>query len=234
MRWPGALLSSFLSFQECGVLSSKFLHSCRDSPLCLAAPSGQAPTPARVAPPGARLDGASARQQQLVIGLMASERILSTFVRLLSLMLEVEVPYSNLIQGWSPLFERMRRSPHHLISGPGSILVPRSLIRTVRGHRAPRRMGPIFTPAFFSHGFRRPHIHLGSVRLILSAIETLWLFSYHPFFRAMSVGSTPASRYRHRQISSLRATATMLMRRMRPLRVPTRSRNQALNELPGW
>ena len=115
------------------------------------------------------LDGASARQQQLVIGLMASERILSTFVRLLSLMLEVEVPYSNLIQGWSPLFERMRRSPHHLISGPGSILVPRSLIRTVRGHRAPRRMGPIFTPAFFSHGFRRPHIHLGSVMSILSA-----------------------------------------------------------------
>jgi len=50
------------------------------------------------------LDGASARQQQLVIGLMASERILSTFVRLLSLMLEVEVPYFQFDPRLEPAF----------------------------------------------------------------------------------------------------------------------------------
>jgi hypothetical protein len=164
---------------------------------------------------------------------MTYEQILSTFVGLFSQLLEVEVLYPNLIQGWSPLLNECgarRITLYPVQVNP----VPRSLIRTVRGHRAPRGMGPIFTPAFFSHGFRRSHIHLGSVCRFCQLSRLLWLFSDHPFFKATSVGSTPPSRYRHRVISSLRATATMVMRRMRPLRVPTRSRNQALKELPGW
>jgi hypothetical protein len=60
--------------------------------------------------------------------------------------------------------------------------------------------------------------HTSSLNRICRLCRLLvWLFADHPFFRAMSVGSTPASRYRHRQISSVRATATMVMRRMRSL-----------------
>ena len=53
-------------------------------------------------------------------------------------------------------------------------------------------------------------------------------------FRTVAVGTTPVSRYRHKAIKSLRAIATMAIRRMRPLAVPTRSRNQILNGLLGW
>ena len=47
------------------------------------------------------------------------------------------------------------------------------------------------------------------------------------------VGTTPVVRYRHSAIISLRATATIVIRRMRPLRSPTRWRNQRLNSLSG-
>src|SRR5215471_7064120 len=165
---------------------------------------------------------------------MTYEQILSTFVELFSRLLEVKVLYLQFDPRLEPAFSTyaaLAASPYiRSRTNP----VPRSLIRTVRGHGAPRRMGPICIPAFFSHGFRRPHIHLGSECRFCQLSRLLWLFSDHAFFRAMSVGRTPASRYRHRAISSLRATATMVMRRMRPLRVPTRSRNQALKELPGW
>jgi hypothetical protein len=51
--------SSLLSFQS-GVPSGRFLHSGRDSPFCLAAPSSQAPTPAGLRHQAQGLDGASA------------------------------------------------------------------------------------------------------------------------------------------------------------------------------
>src|SRR5258708_33768391 len=47
------------------------------------------------------------------------------------------------------------------------------------------------------------------------------------------VGTRPVVRYRHSATISLRAKATMAMRRMRPLRSPTRSRNQRVSSLPG-
>ena len=165
---------------------------------------------------------------------MTYEQILSTFVELFSRLLEVKVLYLQFDPRPEPAFERMRRSPHHLISGPGPILYQGPSYERFEGTGLQGGWDLSAHRHFFSHGFRRPHIHLGSVCRYCQLSRLLWLFSDHPFFRAMSVGSTPASRYRHRVISSLRATATMVMRRMRPLRVPTRSRNQALKELPGW
>ena len=53
---------------------------------------------------------------------MTYEQILSTFVELFSRLLEVKVLYLQFDPRLEPAFERMRRSPHHLISGPGPIL----------------------------------------------------------------------------------------------------------------
>ena len=53
-------------------------------------------------------------------------------------------------------------------------------------------------------------------------------------YRTTPVGTWPVSRYRHREINSLRATATIAIRLMRPLALPTRSRNQRLRALLGW
>ena len=41
-------------------------------------------------------------------------------------------------------------------------------------------------------------------------------------YRTTPVGTWPVSRYRHREINSLRATATIAIRLMRPLALPTR------------
>jgi hypothetical protein len=43
-------------------------------------------------------------------------------------------------------------------------------------------------------------------------------------FRTTPVGTWPVSRYRHREINSLRAVATIAIRLMQPLALPTRSR----------
>ena len=73
-------LTFLLSFQK-EVLSSKFLHSRRDSPLASAALSGQPPMPGGGTPFGVPGLTVSARaEQQLVIGLMTSEQTLLTFV----------------------------------------------------------------------------------------------------------------------------------------------------------
>ena len=53
-------------------------------------------------------------------------------------------------------------------------------------------------------------------------------------FSLAPVGTTSGSRKRHRAINSLRATATMAIRRIRPLALPTRSRNQMVKALLGW
>jgi len=47
------------------------------------------------------------------------------------------------------------------------------------------------------------------------------------------LGTTPVVTNRHSAIISLRATATMLIRRILPLRAPTRLRNHWLNSLSG-
>src|SRR5215471_8109062 len=62
----------------------------------------------------------------------------------------------------------MRHSPHQLISGRGA---PRTMVphATVRGHRAPRRTGPISTEAYCSHSVYRSHIHLGNGMFLSSA-----------------------------------------------------------------
>src|SRR5262245_46810960 len=65
-----------------------------------------------------------------------------------------------LIQGGA-LKRYAAHSPHQLISGRGA---PRTMVphATVRGHRAPRRTGPISTEAYCSHSVYRSHIHLGN------------------------------------------------------------------------
>jgi len=56
--------------------------------------------------------------------------------------------------------------------------VPRSLIRTVRGHGAPRRMGPICTPAFFQPWFSAathpPWIGMSILSAIKTLVAVLW------------------------------------------------------------
>ena len=48
------------------------------------------------------------------------------------------------------------------------------------------------------------------------------------------IGSGPLEITEMMRINSLRATATIAIRRMRPLAVPTRWRNQTLKGLLGW
>jgi hypothetical protein len=133
-----------------------------------------------------------------------------------------------------PAFERMRRSPHHLISGPGSILYQGPSYERFEGTGLQGGWGLSSHRHFSAMIFGGHTSTLDRHVRFCQLLGLLWLFINHPFLTAMSVGSTPVSRYRQRVISSLRATATMVMRRMRPLRVRTRSRNQALKELPGW
>ena len=47
-------------------------------------------------------------------------------------------------------------------------------------------------------------------------------------------GTTPWVTKRHKATSSLRASATMAIRRTRPFAAPTRARNQRLNAESGW
>ena len=53
-------------------------------------------------------------------------------------------------------------------------------------------------------------------------------------FKTAPSGMTPVSRQRHSATASLRAMATMAMRRRRPFRSPTRSRNHLESALSGW
>ena len=49
-----------------------------------------------------------------------------------------------------------------------------------------------------------------------------------------SVGTTPPFTYRHNATRSLRATATIMILRIRPAILPARSRNHRLSALSGW
>ena len=120
--------------------------------------------------------------------------------------------------------------PHQLISGRAraQTKVPHATLRGQKG--APRRIGPIFRTASCSHAPGRSRIHLGLVCTSRQSSRLHALISLSERWP----GTTPVSRYRHKAIKSLRAMATMAMRRMRPLAVPTRSRNQILNGLSGW
>lgn len=53
-------------------------------------------------------------------------------------------------------------------------------------------------------------------------------------FRTAPSGTVPSVTKRHKAIISLRAIATSMIRRMRPLLEPTRSWNHCARVLPGW
>jgi len=93
--------SSLLSFQK-RYLRASFLYSSRDYPLCLTAQARA--------------------EQQLVIELMTSNQGIINFCRPFSRLFRSRGSAPQFDPRLEPAFERMRRSPHHLISGPGSVL----------------------------------------------------------------------------------------------------------------
>ena len=167
---------------------------------------------------------------------MARERrYYQAFVGLFSQLLEADVLYPNLTQGWSPLLNvcSARRITLYPVQDP--ILHQGPSYKRFEGTGLQGGWGLSshrhFSATVFGGHTSTLDRYVGSVSYRKLSCG---VFPNYPFLTAMSFGSTPASRYRHRAISSLRATATIVMRRMRPLRVPTRSRNQALKELSGW
>jgi hypothetical protein len=94
------------------------------------------------------------------------------------------------------------------------------------GHRAPRRMGPISCAVYCSHGDATVTHPLG---LFLSSVSTLSaLYLLESYARGHHAGFQVAPQ-RNQQPAG---HSPMVMRRIRPLRVPTRWRNQTL--LSSW
>jgi len=137
-----------------------------------------------------------------------------------------------LSRGFVPIqgepFACVRHSPHQLISGPvqpGS-KVPHAHCEGagLQGgwdHSLPRRLSALSRTG-----------HTSTLDLINSFSIGYLIFVRHPL-KTAPFGTRPVSRYRHNATSSLRANATMAMRRMRPFMVPTRDRNQMLKSLSG-
>ena len=142
--------SSLLSFQK-RYLRASFLYSSRDCPLCLTAQARA--------------------EQQLVIELMTSNQGIINFCRPFSRLFRSRGSVPQFDPRLEPAFERMRRSPHHLISGPGSVLYQgpsykRSRARGSKEDGTYLHIG-IFQP-WFSAATHPPWIGMS----ILSAIET--------------------------------------------------------------
>jgi len=98
------------------------------APSAWAALSGQPPLPVRVrAFRRGGVDGESARRAIIVLPCIA-----------------VSIP---MISKAEPLSAK-RHSPHPLISGQGQAPCTKVPLATVRGHRAPRRMGPFYLAAY--------------------------------------------------------------------------------------
>jgi hypothetical protein len=105
--------------------------------------------------------------------------------------------------------------PHQLISGRAPMA--RTKILHTRGSSAPRWMGLVSRTAdkanpasSVTHPSR---LWPGSVGQTQSTGQAVTI---------APVGTLPVSTYRHRAITSLRASAMIMMRRTRPLRSPTR------------
>ena len=141
----------------------------------------------------------------------------------------LELHLMRWIQGGAPC-DSMRRSPHQLISGRDRAQ-PRSLMqhcedgRGLQGGWDPSLRRRLAATPPGGHASTLDWYYFSSVFTTPCSDQP---------FSAAAVGTTPVSRYRHSATKSLRATATMAMRRMRPLAVPTRSRNQVLKGLLGW
>ena len=105
--------------------------------------------------------------------------------------------------------------PHQLISGRAP--TARTKILHTRGSSAPRWMGLISRTADKANpasSVTHPSRHWpGSVGQTHSADQAV---------TSAPVGTLPVSTYRQRAITSLRASAMIMMRRTRPLRSPTR------------
>src|SRR5215471_6898596 len=89
-----------------------------------------------------------------------------------------------------------RRSPSSLCSNRRINLYPVGIeSRTkvphasLRGHRAPRGMGPIYYAAYCSPALNRSHIHLGNGTFFLSSLRRFYLL-----LRTAPSGTTPVSR----------------------------------------
>jgi len=112
-------------------------------------------------------------------------------------------------------------------------LAPQSLILEVIGLG---RVGPHCISAYRSHCLRRP-ARPDPTRLIRPRGTAIMIpLSRMPQtgFVTAPAGISPWVTYLQRAMSSLRASATIEMRRVRPRSEPTRWRNQQLRALSGW
>jgi hypothetical protein len=126
-----------------------------------------------------------------------------------------KLPHAN-NQDWSLLLPACcTRQPHQLISGRAPSA--RTKILHTRGSSAPRWMGLISRTADKANptsSVTHPSRHWpGSVGQTQSTGQAVTI---------APVGTLPVSTYRQRAITSLRASAMIMMRRTRPFRSPTR------------
>src|SRR5260370_35633161 len=113
----------------------------------------------------------------------------------------------------------------YLVVGPGH--EPGTLIFHARVKARPSKDGThLQKRCEQTIGWARSHVCPGSRRPSWRAAVQRLGCSTAPF------GTTPLVRYCHSATMSLRAIATMVMRRMRPFMLPTRSWNQRLTSLP--
>src|SRR5215831_6834670 len=100
---------------------------------------------------------------------------------------EVPMTFVQLIQGGA-LFA-MRRCSHINLYPVGIESRTKVPHASLRGHRAPRGMGPIYYAAYCSHAQNRSHIHLGNGTFFLSSLRCFYLL-----LRTAPSGTTPVSR----------------------------------------
>ena len=159
------------------------LHSWHDSPLCLAAPSGQPPKPAGSR---RRREGltakARAERQSSDNGCLAGALPRQAEIRQERELVDLLLLSSSIFQSGSPSDRRDVGVAFDALDIQGSPLLnlcdtrrinlypvglepkPRSLMQHCEGRRGtPRRMGPIFKTASCSHAPGRSRIHLGLV-----------------------------------------------------------------------
>jgi hypothetical protein len=146
-----------------------------------------------------------------------------------------DVPFRCRIRGSSPLLTAALMSAEPHIRSPFSErLAPQSLILEVIGLG---RVGPHCISAYRSHCLRRP-ARPDPTRLIRprGTRDNALSPSRMPqtAFTTAPAGISPRVTYLDRAMSSLRASATIEMRRVRPRSEPTRWRNQPLRALSGW
>jgi len=108
----------------------------------------------------------------------------------------------------------------------GSSLNPNQNLSCTREIFRPGRMGSISSAAFCSPTVRRSHIHPETTAGV-PAVETDYLLNTTP------VGIKPVSRYRHKAITSFRASPMMVILRILPVNEPPRELYHWASSLSG-